>query len=94
MTTAFEWDDAKATENLRKHRVSFAQAAAVFLDPFAVEWVDAREAYGEERLILLGMSAAQLLSVVYTERADRIRIISARRATRYEQAYYLRQNAP
>ena len=51
----FEWDDAKAVANLRDHGVSFAQAAAACADPFAVEWIDDREAYGEERVILLRM---------------------------------------
>jgi len=64
-----------------------------FRDPFAVEWIDLRQAYGEERIILLGMIGNQVLTVVYTERAERIRIISARRATRNEQDYYYRQNA-
>ena len=90
----FEWDDIKAAENVHNHGVSFAQAARAFRDPFAVEWLDRREAYGEERIILLGMSGDQLLTVVYTEREDRVRIISARRATKYEQDDYYRQNAP
>ncbi|HXW15629.1 MAG TPA: BrnT family toxin [Terriglobia bacterium] len=90
----FEWDDTKAAENVRNHGVSFAQAALAFRDPFAVEWIDLREAYGEERIILLGLTGNQVLSVVYTERADRIRIISARRATRHEQDHYHRQIAP
>ena len=64
-----------------------------FRDPFAVEWIDLREAYGEERIILLGMTGNHVLTVVYTERAERIRIISARRATTNEQDYYYRQNA-
>ena len=90
----FEWDDDKAAENLRNHRVSFEQAAFAFNDPFAVEWIDDREAYGEERSILLGMVTGQVLTVVYTERDERIRIISAWRAARHEQDYYYRQNAP
>jgi hypothetical protein len=89
-----EWDDTKAAENVRNHGVSFAQAALAFRDPFAVEWIDLREAYGEERTILLGMAGNQLLSVVYTEREERIRIISARRAVRHEQDHYHRQIAP
>jgi uncharacterized DUF497 family protein len=56
-----------------------------FRDPFAVEWIDLRKAYGEERIILLGITSGQVLTVVYTERAARIRIISARRATKHEQ---------
>jgi len=94
MELEFEWDDIKAAENVRNHLVSFAQAALVFRDPFAVEWIDLREAYGEERIILLGTNGDQLLTVVYTERAERIRIISARRATKDEQDHYYRQNAP
>jgi uncharacterized DUF497 family protein len=90
----FEWDDTKAADNVRNHGVSFAQAALAFRDPFAVEWIDLREAYGEERIILLGMTGNQVLSVVYTERAERIRIISARRATKNEQDHYYRQIAP
>ncbi len=89
----FEWDDAKAAANFRKHGVSFEQAAYVFLDPFAVEWIDKSAAYGEERVILLGMSGGRILSVVYTERGERLRIISARRATKYEKDNYYRQNA-
>jgi uncharacterized DUF497 family protein len=74
--------------------VSFAQAAAAFRDPFAVEWIDSRQDYGEQRIILLGMTADDVLTVVYTERDERIRIISARKATRYEQETYFRENAP
>jgi uncharacterized protein len=66
-----------AAANLRVHRVSFEQAAFAFNDQFAVEWIDEREAYGEERSVLLGMTSGQVLTVVYTERGDRIRIISA-----------------
>ena len=90
----FGWDDAKAGENVRNHGVSFALAAVAFRDPFAVEWIDLREDYGEERIILLGVADDQLLTAVYTERAGRIRIISARRATRNEQDLYYRENAP
>jgi hypothetical protein len=90
----FEWDDAKATANLRAHDVSFEVATAAFRDAFAVEWIDTRQDYGEERLILLGMVERGVLLVVYTERGDNIRIISARRATKHEQDIYYRQNAP
>jgi uncharacterized DUF497 family protein len=47
MTTEFEWDVDKETANLQKHGVSFSQATASFLDPFAVDWIDDREDYGE-----------------------------------------------
>jgi uncharacterized DUF497 family protein len=91
---AFEWDDAKAAENLRAHRVSFEEATLAIADPFGTEWVDTREAYGEERVVVVGLSQGQLLTVVYTERGERLRIISARKATKHEQDDYYRQNAP
>ncbi|HMD48658.1 MAG TPA: BrnT family toxin [Bryobacteraceae bacterium] len=72
----------------------FELATTVFRDPFAIEWIDDREEYGEERFVMLGMAEGQvLLYVAYTERANRIRIISARRATQIEQDYYFRENA-
>ena len=62
-------------------------------DPFAIEWIDDREVYGEERINLLGMCAGMILHATYTERGDRIRIISARRAERDEQDDYYRENS-
>ena len=94
MDLDFEWDEPKAAENVRNHGVSFAQAALAFRDLFAVEWIDLREDYGEERIILLGMVDNHVLNVVYTEREERTRIISARWATKNEQDIYYRQNAP
>lgn len=88
----FEWDDAKAAENSRKHGVSFEFAAGAFRDPFGIEWIDDREDYGEVRTILLGMADGSVLTVVYVERGNRIRLISARRATRYEQDRYHLEN--
>ncbi len=94
MKKAFEWDSAKATANLRLHGVSFEFARAVFADPFAIELHDDREDYGEQRFIVIGMAERHvLLTVVYTEREERIRIISARRATRDEQSQYFEQNS-
>jgi uncharacterized DUF497 family protein len=90
----FEWDDEKAAENLRLHGVSFEEATLAIRDPFSIEWLDMREAYGEERVVLVGMSQGQLLTVIYIERGVRSRIISARKATRHEQDDYYRQNAP
>lgn len=89
----FGWDAAKAVANFRKHGVTFEQAADAFRDPFGIEWIDETGAYGEERIILQAASGGQILNVVYTERSKRIRIISARRATRYEKDNYFRQNA-
>lgn len=84
-----EWDAAKAAANLKKHGVSFEEAASALLDPSALAQEDDASA-DERRWILLGMSAsARLLTVVYTLRAEeRIRLISARKATRKEASNY------
>jgi uncharacterized DUF497 family protein len=92
MSDAFEWDDAKAAENYAKHGVSFEMAAEVFKDPFAIERLDDREHYGEYRFILIGAVEGAVLTVVYTERGDRIRIISARQATKQEHDDYFVEN--
>ena len=94
MKLEFEWHDAKAAANLQAHGVSFALATTVFKDPFAIEFLDDRADYGEKRFVTIGMADGQvLLFVAYTERAERVRIISARRATKHEQDQYFRQNA-
>jgi uncharacterized DUF497 family protein len=90
----FEWDPDKAASNLIDHKVSFEQAAIACCDPFAVEWIDDREDYGEERSVLLGLCGREILYVAYTERGDNIRIIMARRTEKHEQDRYYRQNAP
>jgi uncharacterized protein len=87
----FEWDDAKAAANWRRHGVSFEHAAMAVADTFAVEWIDDRLDYGEERLNLLGMCQGSLLYVAFTERGERTRIISARRAERHEQDRYFQE---
>jgi hypothetical protein len=88
----FEWDTDKATANLAKHGVSFEEATTVFLDLDYVLLVDGENA---ERLVALGYSArARVLFVVHCERGERVRIISARRATpRERDAYERRQEA-
>jgi len=89
----FEWDAEKAASNLRRHGITFDQAARAVLDPFAVEVIDDREVYPEERINLLGMCDGVLLHVTYTERGDLIRIISARRPERHEHDNYFRENS-
>jgi uncharacterized protein len=92
MSVEFEWDVEKAAENLRKHGVSFPQAVLSFRDLLALEFLDDRRNYGEARFVRIASSDEQVLTVVYTEReGDRIRIISARRATKDEQEYYYSQ---
>ena len=74
--------------------MSFELATGAFRDPFAIELLDDREDYGEQKLITIGMADGPvLLYVAYTEREEHIRIISARRATKYEEEEYFRQNS-
>ena len=87
----FEWDKAKAAGNYAKHGVSLEVATLAFDDPFAVVRSDNRHDDGEERFILIGMARDVVLFVAYTERDDRIRLISARHATRQEHDDYVRQ---
>ncbi len=84
----YEWDPEKAASNLHKHDVSFADAVSVLSDPAALTMAD--DFADEERFVTLGMDAfGRLLVVVYTWRGEqRIRIISARKATRHERVQY------
>jgi uncharacterized DUF497 family protein len=84
-----EWDPAKGAANLQKHGVAFEEASTVLLDPLALAQEDALSEE-ESRWIVIGMSARmRLLTVVYTiRREDRIRLISARKATRREAKFY------
>jgi uncharacterized protein len=84
-----EWDPAKAASNLKKHGVSFEEAATALLDPNALSQED-RTSRSEGRWILIGMSSKpRLITLIYALRlADRIRLISARKATRKESKYY------
>lgn len=87
----FEWDEAKAAANLRKHKVSFEAARSVFYDDFAVQFFDEEHSGAEDRFLMLGMSSGgRLLLVCHCERdrGDVIRIISARRATASEAKFY------
>ena len=89
MALNFEWDARKSVSNLAKHRVSFEEATAVFADPLGRIMSDPRHSVDEERHVLLGVSLRRrLLAVMYTERGDVIRLISARVATRQERRDY------
>jgi uncharacterized DUF497 family protein len=88
----FEWDEDKAEENLRKHGVSFLDATTAFLDEFVAVLPDEEHSTGEERFILMGETPnGRLIVVVYTEREDSIRIISAREAEPQEARDYRNQ---
>jgi uncharacterized DUF497 family protein len=87
----FEWDQAKAKSNLKKHGISFEEARSAFYDDLAIQFYD-ESPDDEERFILLGMSnLSRILIVVHCERGDDneiLRIISARKATNSEQQHY------
>ena len=85
----FEWEPQKANINLKKHGVSFAEASTAFEDVLSLTVDDPLHSSDEERLVLIGMSFKNRLTiVVHTERGDNIRIISARKATKKERKYY------
>jgi uncharacterized protein len=90
----FEWDDSKNAENKRKHGVSFEEAQTVFFDEKAIEFDDPDHSIREERFILLGLChSLKVLVVCHCYRSDesKIRIISARKATKKEQGVYFRR---
>jgi uncharacterized DUF497 family protein len=88
----FEWDENKAAKNYATHGVTLEMARDAFKDPFAVEWLDDRGTYGEDRWVIIGMVENRLLYVAYTMRGDAIRIISARGAEAYEKRRYHEEN--
>jgi len=89
MQTLFEWGNHKAKANLRRHGVSFEEAQTIFTDSLSITLPDPDHSKDEERFIDIGMSDhRRVLVVVYTERGQRIRLISARKATPAEQKRY------
>jgi len=85
----YEWDAKKAKRNRRKHRISFEDAATVFLDPLALTFPDPDHSIDEEREITIGRSSRQqIVFVSHSRREDRVRIISARKTTRGERKQY------
>jgi uncharacterized DUF497 family protein len=93
----YEWHPQKAQRNLLKHGVTFDEAASVFLDPMALTFADPAHSGDEDREITIGVSGkGRAVFVCHCERAERLRIISARKATpkerqQYEQEYGLRE---
>ena len=87
----FEWDEAKNRMNIRKHGISFEMATGVFFDEYRIERVDYLHSADEERLYTIGRIES-ILFVVFTERKDNIRIISARKATKEEENEYYKAN--
>jgi uncharacterized DUF497 family protein len=89
MAYRFVWDPRKAEANRAKHIVDFADARRVFDDPYAFDWVDSREDYGEVRYCALGMVEGHVLFVAFTmPDDDTVRIITARRAMPNEKRRY------
>lgn len=85
----FEWDFQKAVRNLARHDVSFSEAATIFGDPLAITVFDPDHSEEEDRFLTFGHShEGRLLVVSHTDRKDRLRIISARQATRKERIFY------
>ncbi|MDJ1171768.1 BrnT family toxin [Roseofilum sp. BLCC_M154] len=86
----FEWDEAKRLANLRKHGIDFIDVPRVF-DGDIITVEDDRFDYGEQRFITLGLLQSRVVVIVHTEREDYTRIISARKATKYEEQSYFQQ---
>jgi uncharacterized DUF497 family protein len=90
----FEWDDHKNASNKRKHGISFEEAQTVFFDEKAIEFDDSDHLIQEERFIPLGLSQSLKVLVgchCYRSDESKIRILSARKATKKEQSFYLRR---
>jgi uncharacterized DUF497 family protein len=88
MKQSFGWDETKRRSNLKKHGIDFADVDLAFDDPGAVIEEDTSEDYGEARFKIVAVLGDQLLAIVFTERDDIIRIISARPATQREKVKY------
>jgi uncharacterized DUF497 family protein len=85
----FEWDPNKAARNIRKHGVSFEEAASVFNDEYAAVYEDPAHSSSERRYLIIGQSTnTRLVIVAYRDQFERIRIINARRVTRRERVLY------
>lgn len=86
----FEWDEEKEKINIEKHGIDFRTAVQVFLDENRIEFFDERHSIFEERYITIGIAGKKMLiiTLVYTERSDVIRVISARQATKKERKTY------
>lgn len=85
----FEWDDDKASANLKKHKISFEEAKTVFADPFSITLNDPAHSLDEHRFVDIGVSAdGKILVVSYIERRQTIRLIGCRKAIKAERRIY------
>ena len=85
-----DWDADKRLTNLRKHSLDFVDAETVF-DGYTVTIEDVRRSYHEQRFLTFGLLQGQVVAVAHTERSDRIRIISMRKASKHEERAYYRE---
>ena len=89
MQPQYEWDEDKAKINLRKHQVSFQEAATIFNDPLVATRLDPAHSHDEQRYIAIGRSLrGRVLVIAFTERGEKIRLISCRKATPRERKVY------
>jgi uncharacterized DUF497 family protein len=89
MKLTFEWDEAKARENLKKHKVGFDEGKTIFNDPFLLTFPDIDTSDAEERYVNIGLSIRdRVLVLIHTERQGKIRIISCRKASARERRHY------
>ena len=88
----FSWDEAKRLSNLQKHGIDFRDAPKIFRG-LTLTAEDDREPYGERRFLTLGLLEDQVVSVAHTNRGEEIRVISTRKATKYEARFYFAQIA-
>ena len=86
----FDWDEDKRQSNIRDHGIDFFDVPPLF-DGYTVTVEDTRVDYGETRFISLGLLKGRAIAVTHTERGEKIRIISARKATQYEEITYFEQ---
>ena len=93
MKLIFEWDEKKAKENFRKHKVSFEEAKTIFADPFLMTFPDPEHSDSEQRYLNIGISSkGRVLVLVHTERGGNTRIINCRKATTNERRAYEKGN--
>lgn len=90
MADKFEWDERKRLANARKHGIDFVDAASIFEGDIVVI-LDNRFDYGETRYIAFGLLQGKVIVVAHTERGERLRLISARKALKHEEIYYFEQ---
>jgi len=89
MAARFEWDAQKAKTNQQKHQIDFEEASTIFADPQFITFLDDEHSQDEERYISIGLSnMKRVLMVAHSERKNKTRIISARKATEYEEKFY------